>query len=68
MNLIELYITPHQSIYVEFLHVADCSKEEIKLQKDETIAYKWATREEILNMREEMVSSRTLEMLIEHRF
>ena len=40
----------------------------IKLQKDETIAYKWATQKEILNMQEDMASSRTLKMLIEQRF
>lgn len=57
----------HQSLYVEFLYIADCRKDEVKLQKGETIAYKWATREEILNTQEVMASSRTLRMLIEQK-
>lgn len=58
----------HQSLYVEFLYVADCNKDIVKLQKDETIAYKWVTRDEILNMQDNMASSRALKMLIEQRF
>lgn len=57
----------HQSLYVEFLYVADCKKDIVKLQKGETIAYKWVTRDEILNMQDEMASSRSLRMLIEQR-
>lgn len=57
----------HHSLYVEFLCVADCKKDSIKLQKGETIAYKWATRDEILNRQEEMASSRSLKMLVDHR-
>ena len=58
----------HQSLYVEFLCIVDCNKDEIKLQKGETISYKWVTRKEILNMQEEIASSRTLSMLIDQKF
>lgn len=69
-NLVELeriVHEGHQSLYVEFLHIADCKKDIVTLQKDETIAYKWITREEILDMQEEMASSRTLKLLTEQR-
>ena len=57
----------HHSLYVEFLCITECNKDAVILQKDETVAYKWVTREEILNMQEDMASSRTLKMLIEKR-
>ena len=69
-NLVELeriVHKGHQSLYVEFLYIADCKKDVVTLQKDETIAYKWMTREEILDMQEEMASSRTLKLLIDQR-
>lgn len=68
MELDRIVHEEHQSLYVEFLCITDCSKDMIKLQKDETIAYKWVTQKEILNMQEDMASSRTLKMLIEQRF
>lgn len=70
-NLIELDKVVHkenQSLYVLFLYVTDCKKDVVALQKGETIAYKWVTREEILNMQENMASSRTLKLLLEQRF
>ena len=57
-----------QTLFVEFLCVSDCGKNSVTLQKGETIAYRWAAREEILLMREETASPRALKMLIENVF
>lgn len=38
------------SIYVEYLCVTNWNKENISLQEGETIAYKWVSRDELLNM------------------
>ena len=57
----------HQALYVEFLYITDCSKDIIRLQKDETVAYKWVAKEEVLNMQDDMASSRALRMLIEQK-
>lgn len=40
----------HKTYYVEFLCVTDCDKDSIKLQKGETISYRWVTEEELLEM------------------
>ncbi len=48
-----------QSIYVEFFCVTDWNKDEISLQKGETVEYKWVSREELLSMnKEELVTKR----------
>ena len=57
-----------QTLFVEFLCVSDCDKTGVTLQKGETTAYRWAAREEILNMREKMASPRTMKLLIGHAF
>lgn len=58
----------HQSLHVEYVHVTDCDKDAITLQKDETVAYKWACEEEIMSMQEEIVSSGALKLLAERKF
>lgn len=50
---------PTRCVYVEYLCLTDCDKTCVKLQEGETIAYKWATAEEICRMTpEELLSER----------
>ena len=57
-----------QTLFVVFLCVSDCDKTGVTLQKGETAAYRWASREEIRNMRKETASPRALKMLLENVF
>lgn len=46
---IHLYVCDEtQSIYYKYLCVTDCPKDSVTLQEDETIAYKWLSKEEFL--------------------
>lgn len=50
-DLEELYIAvvdEQQSIFYGYLCITDCPKDSICLQKGETIAYKWVSREEFI--------------------
>lgn len=40
----------HKSIYYEFSVETDCRKDSVKLQKGETISYKWVNKNELLSM------------------
>ena len=52
----------HNTHYASFLCITDCPKDSIVLQKGETVAYKWATRDEIYAMpKTELVTRRNLE-------
>ena len=42
------------SIYVEFLYVTNRNKESIVLQEGETSDYKWVSRNELINMSQDM--------------
>jgi 8-oxo-dGTP pyrophosphatase MutT (NUDIX family) len=42
----------HQAIFEGFLLVTSCDKERIRLQKGETIDYKWVSKEELLEFYE----------------
>ena len=44
------YSDETQAIYIEYLVVVDINKDEIKLQENETIAYKWVSKAELLEM------------------
>lgn len=47
------------SIYIEFLCVTDWNKDGISLQKDETVEYKWVSKEELLSMnKDELITKR----------
>lgn len=45
-------------IYVEFFCITGCNKNSIVLQEGETCDYKWTTRNELLNMLDELVTRR----------
>ena len=48
-----------RSIYVGFLCVTDCAKDSITLQEGETVAWRWVSRQELLEMRDdELVTKR----------
>ncbi|MDE6293122.1 MAG: NUDIX hydrolase [Clostridiales bacterium] len=38
------------SIYVEYLCITDCDKDSVTLQEGETTAYKWVSRDELLDL------------------
>ena len=38
------------TLYVEFLCITDCDKTSVRLQKGETAAFRWVSREELLSM------------------
>lgn len=42
--------TERQNHYVEFLCVTDCPKDSVTLQPGETVAYRWVTKQELLQM------------------
>ena len=69
-NLIEVgKVRSYDTIYVEFLCVTDYKKDSITLQEGETIAYKWVSRRELLQMKkDELVTERMQEFIKElHR-
>ena len=55
---------PTRCYYVEYLCVTDCDKQSVVLQEGETVAYKWASADEICSMSpEEMLSERMQEYI-----
>lgn len=54
----------HQSFYVEFLCVTDCSKDSVVLQEGETVAYKWVDKNALFEMGDhEFVSKRAMKSM-----
>ena len=53
------------SIYIEFLCVTDWNKDEISLQKGETVDYKWVSREELLSMNKEELATERIQKYID---
>ena len=53
LGLVEVgkeYSDETQAIYYEYLVVTDFPKDQVKLQEGETIAYRWVSKEELLEM------------------
>ena len=55
----------HKSIYVEYLCDTDMDKTRIILQAGETSAYKWVTKEELLNMKRSELATQRIQNFIE---
>ncbi len=56
----------NQSIYVEFLCETECDKRAIKLQKGETVAFKWVSAKELREMKKaELVTERMQQFIDE---
>lgn len=53
------------SIYVEYVCVTDWSKDNIRLQDGETIAYKWVTRSELVAMKEDELVTHRIQHFID---
>ena len=52
-------VVSSDTIYVEYLCVTDWEKENITMQKGETVAFKWVSRDELLKMkRDELITER----------
>lgn len=50
-NLKEIYHfvhEPHQAVYYGYILITSCDKDSIKLQENETIDFKWLSKEELL--------------------
>lgn len=52
------------SIYVEFLCITNCDKNAVELQEGETIAYKWVSRNELLNMNKDKLITERMQQFI----
>jgi 8-oxo-dGTP pyrophosphatase MutT (NUDIX family)/GNAT superfamily N-acetyltransferase len=49
----------NHTLYVEFLCVTDCEKEQVTLQEGETSAFRWVTKDELVSMKkDELVTER----------
>ncbi|MBP5653900.1 MAG: NUDIX hydrolase [Clostridiales bacterium] len=55
------------SFYVEFFCQTDCDKDSVILQEGETIDYRWVSREELMNMGEDLLTSRIQDFVEELR-
>ena len=54
----------NRTAYADFYCETDCDKESIVLQEGETVAYRWVTRDELLNLKEdEIVTKRVIQFL-----
>ena len=57
-NLVEVgRVRSHDTIYCEFLCITDCKKDSITLQKGETIAYQWVSRDELVSMKKDELAT-----------
>lgn len=53
----------HRALYVEYLCVTDCGKDDVVLQAGETVDYRWMTRREWENLAGELVTTRIQKFL-----
>ena len=58
-NLIELgRFNNKDTFFIQFMCVTNCGKDSVILQPGETMAYKWVSRNELLSMKDELVTER----------
>lgn len=56
----------HHALYVEYLCITDWNKNAVALQKGETVAYKWVSKNTLLEMGADVLaSSRTIKLIKE---
>ena len=48
-------------IYAEYLCVTDCAKDSVTLQEGETVAYRWVSREELLSLPRDVLSTHRIQ-------
>ncbi|MBO4889006.1 MAG: NUDIX hydrolase [Firmicutes bacterium] len=53
------------TVYVEYLCVTDCTKDSIRLQEGETIAYRWVSQSELLAMTKNELITERMQQFIE---
>ena len=53
------------AIFVEFLCITDWKKDEITLQEGETIAFKWVSQSELVNMKRDQLVTERMQQFIE---
>lgn len=54
-----------QTIYTEFLCVTSCAKDSVTLQEGETVAYRWVSRDELIEMKEDELVTQRMQTFIE---
>ncbi len=57
--------TNNNSYYVEFFCITDCAKDSVILQEGETVAYKWVTLKQLLNMTAEHLVTQRMQQFLE---
>ena len=69
LQLIRRYTSDRtRSVYYDYLCETDIDKDSVKLQEGETVAFRWATADEIVSMTdEEFLSRNMLDYIREHR-
>ena len=55
----------NNSFYVEFFCITDCAKDSVILQEGETVAYKWVTLKQLLNMTAEHLVTQRMQQFLE---
>ena len=59
-------VVGRDTVYVEYLCVTDCTRDSIRLQEGETIAYRWVSQSELLGMKKsELITERMQKFLKE---
>lgn len=61
----KVYHYNHKSIYVEFLCNTNCEKSSVTLQDGETSAYKWVSKDELMNMSKSEFATQRIQNFIE---
>ena len=57
-------LSNRDTVFVEYLLITFCAKDEIVLQEGETTAYRWVRREELLSMRKDELATDRIQRFI----
>ncbi len=57
-------LSNRDTVFVEYLLITSCAKDEIVLQEGETTAYRWVRREELLSMRRDELATDRIQRFI----
>lgn len=55
----------HKSYYVEFLCETDCDKNSVVLQEGETSAFKWVSKDDLLNMKKSQLVTERMQNFVD---
>ena len=54
----------HKSYYIEYLCETDCDKNSVTLQEGETSAYKWVSKDELINMKKSQLVTERMQKFV----